>query len=119
MLNLIHIRMLALVGFFAVTSWASTAGASCDLFPGVERTYSSSLGSANRPWAAPGESIVVKHRVCDGGGAATEVIGADNLVTVAFLEPGMTGASLVVLSDDCDAGLQARVDACGTGNAID
>ena len=119
MLNLIHIRMLALVGFFAVTSWASTAGASCDLFPGVERTYSSSLGSANRPWAAPGESIVVKHRVCDGGGAAPEVIGADNLVTVAFLEPGMTGASLVVLSDDCDAGLQARVDACGTGNAID
>lgn len=119
MLKLAQIRILALLGLWIGIGDVPASWASCDLFPGVERTYSSSLGTANRPWAAPGESIEVAHRVCDTEGAPPASQGSDNIVTVAFLDPGMTGASLIVLSDDCDEGLKARVAQCAAGKAVD
>jgi hypothetical protein len=119
MLNFSKIRMLTAVSLFFWASGAVPAEASCHLFPGVERTYSSALGSANRPWAAPGESIEVRHRSCDTQGAAPALMGRDNLVTVAFLEPEMTGASLVILADRCDEGLIERVAGCRAAKAVE
>ncbi len=119
MLNFAQIRMLAPAGLLLLASSFSPAQASCDLFPGVERTYSSALGSANRPWAAPGEAIELRHRSCDSEGAAPAAIGSDNLITVAFLEPGMTRASLIVVSDRCDAELRQRVGECRAAKAVE
>ena len=114
-----QIRMLVLTSLFFWMSGVVPASASCDLFPGVERTYSSALGSANRPWAAPGESIEVRHRACDTEGAPPALEGRDNLVTVAFLDPELTGASLVIVSDQCDAALEDRVSRCQAAKGVD
>ncbi|MEO2169267.1 MAG: hypothetical protein ABGY42_14345, partial [bacterium] len=110
----------ALAGlFFCVAMlFAGAAQASCQHFPGVERTYGGALGSANRPWAAPGESLELRHRSCDSGGAEPALLGSDNVVTIAYLEPGGTGASLVVLTDTCDAALVAEVDGCTSRKSV-
>ncbi|MFP6665536.1 MAG: hypothetical protein VCC00_15190 [Deltaproteobacteria bacterium] len=109
-----------LAGLFlcAAMLLAGGAQASCDLFPGVERTYDGALGSANRPWAAPGESLELRHRSCDAQGAVPAPLGSANVVTIAYLEPGATGASLVVLTDSCDAAFAAEVASCTASKGV-
>lgn len=106
---------LALAGLLP----ALNAEASCDLFPTTERTYAAALGTTNRPFAAPGETLELRRRACDTAGRAPSAIVGQNLVTIAFLDAVASGGSLVVVADDCDAALATSVDACTLEKGVD
>lgn len=107
------------VALLALFLGAVPARASCDLFPTVERSYEGVLGATNRPYAAPGETLEIRHRDCDDGGKNPAAQADQNLVTVAFLDPGGQSGSLVVVADECDDSLTALVDACSMTIGVD
>ena len=86
--------------------------ASCDLIPGVQRSFRSTLGSTDRPFASPGEWVQIGlqptcHATSPGflGGAR------DQVVSVVF-EPTAGGPRHVaVLAEDC-AALESARQAC-------
>jgi hypothetical protein len=107
---------------------ASPARAMCNVIPAATKEFRAALGSANRPFAGPGEWVELRVRppICDGtstgfvdldgdGGASD-----DYVATVLFVPPPLaTGpANAVVLAESC-AGLDvAACDATlGTGTA--
>src|SRR5262249_10551349 len=78
--------------------------AACNIIPSVSKTFRSSLGAANRPFAAPGDFVKVNvdPAGCD---AASSGIPASPLpnVTVVFTPTGTTARRVVVLAEDCNA----------------
>lgn len=88
------------------------ADAACNLIPGTELTFNSTLGAANRPFAAPGERLDLKLRPCDTGSPKLTANAADHLVTVVFTP--MTGprhAVVLTAAADCSA-IASQLPAC-------
>ena len=84
----------ALAGLPPARSWAA-----CNLIPGTEKTFVGVLGTVNRPFAAPGESVEVRLRSCDTESVGFGATAADHTVTVVF-QPSLGPAHAVVLSAD-------------------
>jgi hypothetical protein len=69
---------------------AGHARASCNLIPSATQTFRSSLGAANRPYAAPGDIVTlsVDPTRCDVTSAGLPTLNAaDYIVTVVFTPP--------------------------------
>ena len=49
----------------AMLGSAGSASAICNLIPGTSKTFNSTLGATNRPFAAPGERLELAVRTCD------------------------------------------------------
>jgi hypothetical protein len=92
------------------------AHAACNLIPGTEKTFNSTLGTTNRPYAAPGETIEVKTRSCDGSTAGLSKAADAHLVTVAFPDSGAT--YVLTAAPDCTLVDQKITNECGAGAAI-
>src|SRR5262245_7273112 len=90
-----------LLALFGATGDPTDGYAACNVFPGTSLAYGSALGAANRPFAAPGESVELRLRPCDTASAGFLPNGSDHVVTIAFKPPGGGTARLVVLSTDC------------------
>ncbi len=93
------------------------ATAACNLIPGTIKSFNSTLGSANRPYAAPGEALELQLRDCDPS-PPLSANPADHLVTVAFVPPSGTPYVAVLTADpDCTA-VDAKIGTdCGGVNA--
>jgi hypothetical protein len=76
----------------------SNANAACNLIPGTEKTFSSTVGAANRPYSAPGERIELRLRSCDPSPGFMP-LGGDHVVTLAF--PSAAGTRMVALAENC------------------
>lgn len=48
-----------------ILAHAAESHGACNLIPGTEKTFSATLGSTNRPYAAPGERLELALRPCD------------------------------------------------------
>jgi hypothetical protein len=60
-------RLAPAVAAATVLIGATQAHAACNLIPGTIRAYDGIRGTANRPFAAPGERVGVGLRDCDAG----------------------------------------------------
>lgn len=102
----------------AVTAAARSAPAICNLIPGTVKSFNSTLGATNRPFAAPGERIELRVRPCDSS-PGLQATAAAHVVTVVFTPP--TGARhAVVLANNC-ASVNAQLPACAaqlTGGGV-
>src|SRR5262249_36500471 len=70
-----------------VVPGSQPAGAICNLIPGTAKTFNSTLGATNRPFAAPGERLELRVRPCDPASAGLTADPANHLVTVIFTPP--------------------------------
>ena len=93
------------------------ANASCNLIPGTTRTFSATLGSTNRPFAAPGESLELALRPCDTTSPGFTANAADHVVTVLFTPP-QGPHNVVVLAGDC-ASLESARQSCAARPDVD
>lgn len=96
--------------------------AACDLIPSQSTTFRSSLGSADRPFAGPGDMVELRVRpeVCDGSSPGFSPAIADTSVTLVFTPPNGGPVNVVVLTSDCDgvgACPGASSTTCLTANA--
>ncbi len=106
-----HLRIRASAVGFVALLFASlaprVADATCNLIPGTIQTFNSTLGAANRPFAAPGEAIEVHARGCDNAktGLTVGASAQDHIVTVLYTPPGKIERNAVVLTaaPDCSA----------------
>ena len=96
---------------------ARRADAACNLIPGTTKTFSGTLGTTNRPFAAPGETIEVAVRGCDAISTGLLATAGDHVVSFVFTPPAPAKPSLVVLAADCSA-LTAQLDACHTSRVL-
>jgi hypothetical protein len=91
----------ALLGLF---SRARIVHAGCNLIPGTETAFNSTLGATNRPFAAPGEQIALRVRPCDGASSGLTPNATDHVVTVVFTAPtGLRHAVVLTAAADCSA----------------
>jgi len=83
---------------------AGPARAICDVIPGATQDFRATVGSANRPYASPGDFVDLRVRpeVCDQESLGFQPDESDNRVTLIYTPPG-TGAPTtgVVLTPDC------------------
>ncbi len=92
----------ALLALAPSPSVVPDAQAACNLIPGTEKTFNSSLGATNRPFAAPGERVELRTRVCDPPAAAFGAAASDQVVTVVFTPPsGPRHAVVLTAAADC------------------
>ena len=78
------------------------AGAVCNQIPGISGSFRSAAGTADRPFAGPGDTVTVRHSpTCDGDAGFT-ASAAEYVVTIAFRPPNAP-PRLVVLARDCAA----------------
>ncbi|MGH3638869.1 MAG: hypothetical protein ACRDUX_07550 [Mycobacterium sp.] len=106
-------RLIVLVALLLVSLQpASTAIAGCNLIPGTARAFNAALGTANRPFAAPGERVELTLRSCDTGSPGLTANAADHVVTVVFQPPmGPKNAVVLTADPDCTA-ITPQLAAC-------
>ncbi len=97
----------------AIVMVAPRADAGCNLIPGTVKTFNAVVGATNRPYAAPGETLEIRRRPCDGGSSGFLPNGADHVVTLVFKAPDGTNR-VVALATDC-AGLDTATCAGAAG----
>ncbi len=90
------------------------AEAACNLIPGTIKTFNSTLGATNRPFAAPNESVELRLRPCDVDSPGIGATPADNVVTVVFTPPSGSPEAVVLSSGSCTS-INAQLAACSTG----
>src|SRR5262245_4470005 len=71
----------------AIGGVARVAHPCCNLVPGTVKTFNTGLGAANRPFAAPGETLEILTRPCDVGTPGIMPLATDHVVTVVFTPP--------------------------------
>ena len=84
-------------------SGARSADAGCNLIPGTAKTFNSTLGSTNRPFAAPGETLEVAIRPCDTASLGLTANPANHVVTVLFTPPTGPSRQMHSLNDGTSA----------------
>lgn len=89
-----------------------TVDAACNLIPGTIKTFNSTLGATNRPFAAPNENIELRLRPCDVNSPGIGATPADNVVTVLFTPPSGAPEAVVLSSGDCSS-ITPQLAACG------
>lgn len=92
------------------------AEAACNLIPGTVRTFNSTLGATNRPFAAPNENVELRLRPCDVNTPGIGATPAENIVTVVFTPPSGLPEAIVLTSGDCTA-INAELAACSASLA--
>jgi hypothetical protein len=91
---------------------AHVARAACNLIPGTIKTFNSTLGATNRPFAAPGENVEIRLRPCDTGSPGLGIDATDHLVTVLFSAPnGVSNAVVLTAAADCSS-VTPKLAAC-------
>jgi len=101
LLNYLPLRPLLALALALVLVIPMEARAACNLIPGTEKTFGSTLGAANRPFAAPGERLELRLRTCDTSSGFL-ANGTDHVVTLAF-KPASGVNRVVVLAANCGA----------------
>jgi Tol biopolymer transport system component len=95
---------------------AVEAGAACNLIPSARQTFRASLGSTNRPYAAPGDYVEIGVRPggCDAASPGFGGIASDHIVTVVFTPPANGTRRVAFLTaDDCSSPASvAKLAAC-------
>jgi Tol biopolymer transport system component len=95
---------------------AEPVGAACNLIPSATQTFRASLGSTNRPYAAPGDyvEIGVRPARCDGASSGFDPMAAAHIVTVVFTPPSNGTRKVAFLTaDSCGSpASQAKLAAC-------
>lgn len=97
------------------------ARAACNLIPGTSKTFNSTLGASNRPFAGPAERLEVRLRPCDDPVPGLGATPGDNLVTVVFRPPGGVTHAVVLTSAATCAAVDAKLPACAaqlTGGGV-
>jgi hypothetical protein len=76
--------------------------ASCNLIPSAAQSFRGTLGTANRPFASPGEMVELRVRpaVCDQGSPGFSGTESQHAVTIVFTPPNGP-KNVVVLATDC------------------
>lgn len=80
------------------------ADAACEVIPGVQMLFGGAEGSANQPFAAPGEIVELTPPVCttQGGDFAENATGGDHVVTLAITAyPSTSTTELVTIQASC------------------
>lgn len=92
------------------------AHAACNLIPSATTNFRSTLGSANRPFAAPGEfvELAVDPTGCDAASPGLGPSAADHVVSVVFTPPGGPRRIVVLAAQSCtELPLRAAIERCG------
>jgi len=103
-----------LVGIL-VALGAQRADAACNIIPSVSKTFRSSLGATNRPFAAPGDlvQVGVDPAGCDPGSPGLLGDPVQEAVTIVYTPSGTAKRHAVVLAADCTTpAFQAALLAC-------
>jgi hypothetical protein len=104
----------ALIGFAVCGSSLvapASAHASCNIIPGIKTAFRSSLGTTDRPFAAPGQLVQINLASrCASASAGFAAQSADNVVTLVF-KPTAGGHNVVILAADC-AAVETERQAC-------
>ena len=88
----------------------SPVAASCNQIPGTVNTFRGAIGSLDRPFAAPGDSLDFRlSPSCDASPPLSES-AADYIVTIVFKPPAGV-RTIIALAADCD-GVEAELAAC-------
>lgn len=94
--------------------WVGVPGAvhaACNVIPQRSFTFAGALGTTNRPFSAPGETVDVSVRPCDAS-PGFSAAAVDQVVTILFTPPASGPRTVVALSANC-GNLAAAVAACG------
>lgn len=94
-------RLAGLVTALAVVV-AEHADAGCNLIPSAQITFRGAVGSADRPFAGPGDMVELRARaeVCDAASVGFSATPADEVVTFLFTPPG-GATNIIVVANDC------------------
>lgn len=95
-------RMIGLSFALVLATLTGDADAACNLIPGTALAFPGLRGMTNRPFAAPGETLEVTVRPCDGGGGLRPT-GAEHVVSVVFKPAAGGPGQLVAISTDCSS----------------
>ncbi|HVM95854.1 MAG TPA: hypothetical protein VMT89_05665 [Candidatus Acidoferrales bacterium] len=111
-------KRLVVVGLaVAAAIWSRPVDAACNIIPGTATTFRGVRGSADRPFAGPGD--VVQLRLlpgCDDGAAPLAANADDHVVSIVFTPPN--GARhMVVLAADCGA-LESERERCSRQTGV-
>ena len=85
---------------FVVT--AIQAHAACNLIPSATQTFRGTLGSTNKPFAAPGDfvEIGVRPAVCDAASPGLAGLASDHIVSVIFTPSSGAQRRVVFLTSE-------------------
>ena len=100
----------ALIALQAIAAHPAQGG--CNLIPGTSKSFNSTTGATNRPFAGPGERLEVRARPCDRRSIGLGATAADHLVTVIFRPPSGPRHAVVLTSDPDCTSLTAELAAC-------
>src|SRR5207244_3677864 len=87
----------------------------CNLIPSASKTFRSTLGATNRPFAAPGDFVELRvdPSNCDAASLGFPADPLQQVVTVVFTPAGATSRQLVVLAGSCTTNpVKAQLSAC-------
>ena len=88
------------------------AQATCNLIPGVANSFRATLGTADRPFARPGDWVELRLAgPCGGRSPGFAETRDAHVVTLVFTPPGTAARHVVVLAPSC-ASLAAERDRC-------
>jgi len=102
---------VALAAAVLVVGTASVARAGCNLIPGTAKTFNSTMGATNRPYAAPGERLELAVRSCDTLATGLTPNPADHIVTVVFTPASGPRHAIVLNAADCSA-IASQLSTC-------
>src|SRR5690349_4290154 len=91
------------------------ADAACNLIPSAAKTFRSSLGATNRPFAAPGDFVEVSVDPfdCDAASPGLALDPLQEVVTIVYTPAAPATRQLVVLAADCTSGaIAGKIKAC-------
>ena len=92
------------------------AHAACNLIPSASTAFRGTLGSADRPFAAPGDfvEIAVPPERCAAASPGFSPVAADHVVTLVFTPQAGAPRRVVVLTTEActSAAVQAKLQAC-------
>jgi Tol biopolymer transport system component len=106
-------RIGGLFALLAALGLPTRAHGGCNVIPAASPTFSAALGSMNRPFAGPGESVEITLRPCDTASPGFSLPAANQVVTVLFTPPSGPRTA-VVLAADCSTFSAAVQASCQT-----
>ena len=98
------------------------AEAACNLIPQVQKTFRGTLGSADRPFALPGDfvELSLNPALCDGASSGFD--NSTSYVVSLFYTPLANGPrrAVILTTDSCDPKMNSKLQACqsATGAGI-
>ena len=88
------------------------AWGACNIIPGTTATFRGALGSADRPFAGPGDFVELHLNPCDKTSAGFSINAAAQVVSVVFTPPSGS-RNVVILSTECTA-LESQRQSCAS-----